>query len=278
MPAKRLPWFKVWPECIKHPKVAMLTDGEFRTWLYVLAEASQQRPVRWRFESLRHVSVVTGRSEKHIKVLERARLLDFQTDGVWVHDWKDWQDRFPSDYSGNTAMNTPGTLPEDSCEHSEYAAGTVPVDTEERSTTGPNGPSVDPEAESESESANADAPRRPAPVDDFEFQRFWETYPKNDGSKKVTRQRWLRLSVADRNDALIGAKNYAVCKRVGEGFVKYAEAWIGERRWEAYQVPESPGNGGSRPPLPPGQHYASDGKIWTEGGYRRPDGEYQVAI
>lgn len=118
VPAQRLPWFKLWPEALSHEKVVGLSDGAFRTWITVLAEGSRQA-VRWRFASLKHAATVTGRPVKHLRELIAARLLDeAETGELWVHDWRQWQDRYASDFAPKSvrqdSANAPRTLREDS--------------------------------------------------------------------------------------------------------------------------------------------------------------------
>lgn len=141
MPAKRLPWAKVWPEMLEHEKFATMPDALMGVWLRTLLRASHQ-PKRWRFASVAHCAAVIGRPAKVVRQLVDARLLDETPDGVLVHDAEAWQDVYPSDYapglSENTprrvrgrsanapsikeedSANTPATLPEDSAN----AAGT----------------------------------------------------------------------------------------------------------------------------------------------------------
>ena len=75
MPARRLPWFKLWPEAMRHEKVALLSDSAFRTWIVMLAAGSEQA-TRWRFASVHHAARVTGRPEDDLRELIGARLLD----------------------------------------------------------------------------------------------------------------------------------------------------------------------------------------------------------
>jgi hypothetical protein len=98
VPAKRLPWFKVWTDAIDHEKVASLTDGQFRAWLHALARASVQ-PIRGRFASVRHAATATGRSVSEVRALVAIGLLEEVEGVLWVHDWADWQDRYPSDFN-----------------------------------------------------------------------------------------------------------------------------------------------------------------------------------
>lgn len=128
MPARRLPWLKLWPEAMRHEKVALLTDGQFRSWISVLA-ASAEQPVRGRFASLQHAVVVTGRPSGDLQHLLAVGLLDYAEGALWVHDWSQWQDKYPSDYTEpEHSANTPGTLRE----HSTNGPAKLPLDTEER--------------------------------------------------------------------------------------------------------------------------------------------------
>lgn len=110
MPAKRLPWFKLWIGCTAHGKVRQLDDGTFRTWVELLDAASQQ-PTRGRFSSEAEAVAITRRPAKHIRMLVEAGLMDATADGLWLHDWSAWQDVYPSDIPGERSANTPPTLP-----------------------------------------------------------------------------------------------------------------------------------------------------------------------
>ena len=115
MPARRLPWFKLWPESMRHEKIALLSDGTFRTWVMVLSSGSEQS-VRWHFASVKHAASVTGRPVKHIRELIRGRLIDETPTGeLWVHDWRQWQERYESDFAPRTppegSANAPQSLP-----------------------------------------------------------------------------------------------------------------------------------------------------------------------
>jgi hypothetical protein len=96
MPAKRLPWFKVWVGATRHEKVATLSDTDFRTWVELL-DAGAQQSVRGHFDSAATAAAVVRRPLASVKRLIAARLLDDQPDGVWLHDWPDWQRWSPED-------------------------------------------------------------------------------------------------------------------------------------------------------------------------------------
>lgn len=137
MPAKRLPWFKLWIGCTAHGKVRQLDDGTFRTWVELLDAASQQ-PTRGRFASEAEAVAITRRPVKHIRTLVAAGLMDATEDGLWLHDWSEWQEVYPSDVSRERSPKTPRTLPptpgEDSDERSPKKG-----EGEGRVNTTPNG-------------------------------------------------------------------------------------------------------------------------------------------
>lgn len=138
MPAKRLPWIKFYPELLEHEKFADLSDSESWTWINVWAKASQQ-PVRWRFASAAHAAKVTGRSASQIRKLIAARLLDEHSDGLWVHDWQQWQNRYPSDYEHSD--DGPPTDSEDSPQDQPNAPRTLHEDSAKTPRTLPQAPS-----------------------------------------------------------------------------------------------------------------------------------------
>lgn len=155
MPAQRLPWFKLWPEALSHEKVVGLSDGAFRTWITVLAEGSRQA-VRWRFASVKHAVSVTGRPVKHIRELIAARLLDeAETGELWVHDWRQWQDRYVSDFAPKAprerSVKTPSLLRDDSAN--------APNKLRERSVKTPTEEEEEGEGEEEKETDTSGVPR-----------------------------------------------------------------------------------------------------------------------
>lgn len=140
MPAKRLPWFKLWPEAVEHEKIAQLSDGVFRTWITALAKAADQ-PTRWHFASRRHAAAVAGRPVSHITTLVNCRLLDDQgADGLWIHDWKQWQERYPSDVDSPPSTlppTLPPTLPEHSANTPANGAANAPPSPDDASANAP---------------------------------------------------------------------------------------------------------------------------------------------
>lgn len=128
MPARRLPWVKLWPELMEREKVRLLTDGQYRTWTYCLLAGSQQ-PTRWRFQTLEHVAYVTRRPVKDVQALADQHFLDIAEDGVWIHDASEYQDVAPSDIlrerSANDPANPPPNIPPTGGEGSRNGRSTL---------------------------------------------------------------------------------------------------------------------------------------------------------
>jgi hypothetical protein len=88
-----LPWFRMHSGFSTCAKAQNLTDAEFRTWMIVIDQASQNTP-RGRLPSVRAAAYRSGRPESHVKRLIKFGLIDEQPDGELVmHDWDFWQSR-----------------------------------------------------------------------------------------------------------------------------------------------------------------------------------------
>lgn len=90
MPKPRLQWFKVWVGATRHEKIVTLDDRSFRAWVELLDAASEQ-PIRGRFTSCAAAAAIIRRPPALVRRLAQARLLDERDDGLWLHDWSEWQ-------------------------------------------------------------------------------------------------------------------------------------------------------------------------------------------
>lgn len=108
MPRPRLPWFKFWVAATRHEKVAPLSDRAFRTWVELL-DAGSQQPTRGHFKSIPAAAAVVRRPLRMIQTLVEAGLLDERPDGVWLHDWREWQRWAPEPGAESLANHTDKT-------------------------------------------------------------------------------------------------------------------------------------------------------------------------
>lgn len=258
LPAKRLPWYKVWAEHIDHAKIAGLTDRQYRTWHYLLAKASQQ-PERWRFASIKHAAAITHSSIADIEALISAGLIDTtlpEGSAIVIHNAPKWQDKYPSDYCRNAAP----TLREHSANTPLITAGTLPQsltrDTE--LDRNPNGllKEADPEedtrdadtlkAANEQASEMYDMPagngHRQYPADGIPSrasmvfdQLYGEAYPTYaDGRRGSRSAAWKafvqNVSPDEYGDVVEAARVYGASQRVRDGKIMALGTWL-ESGW-----------------------------------------------
>jgi hypothetical protein len=121
MPAKRLPWFKVWVGATRHEKVATLSDTDFRTWVELLDAAAQQS-TRGKFDSAASAAAVVRRPLASVKRLIATRLLDDRgAEGLWLHDWPEWQRWVPDDGASDSASTPEPPLNNTRTTHEQHA-------------------------------------------------------------------------------------------------------------------------------------------------------------
>jgi hypothetical protein len=100
MPRPRLPWFKVWVGVTRDAKIVTLSDRLFRVWVELLDAASEQK-IRGRFDSYAAAAAIVRRKPAEVRQVAAAGLLDEFQDGIWLHDWQDWQRWRPEDSHPN---------------------------------------------------------------------------------------------------------------------------------------------------------------------------------
>jgi hypothetical protein len=111
-------WFRFYADAMRSPKVAALSDNDFRLWVELLAVASENDGHIPPLESLKHV--LKRRLDHLLRGLNgliRAGLMDALADGYEPHNWAKFQ--YKSDTSNervakfrakrNVSRNTPRT-------------------------------------------------------------------------------------------------------------------------------------------------------------------------
>lgn len=108
------------------------------------------------------------------------------------------------------------------------------------------------EDETREEGIGSPIPMLPAP----NFEPFWSSYPPRDG-KRLNRAKaegyWRKLTDAERDAAVLGARNLARAIEAGGKFgPPDADRWLRDRKWTEWQEPAvvgSNGNGHARAPF-----------------------------
>ena len=88
--------------------------------------------------------------------------------------------------------------------------------------------------------------------EDLLFDEFWDAYPPAGRSnrkleKKQAVVEWKKLTDAEQQRALIGAKHRAEDVANGGGFAKYAHRFLSKRLFEEWQTPALPLSDSSKP-------------------------------
>lgn len=85
-------WFRFYAEAMRNPKVAKLSDKDFRLWVQLLAVASENDG---KIPPVDDLKVVLNRRLDHlltgVKELLRASLIDPLEDGYTPHNWNKFQ-------------------------------------------------------------------------------------------------------------------------------------------------------------------------------------------
>ena len=120
-----------------------------------------------------------------------------------------------------------------------------------------NAPYTDTDTDKDSETEGAKAPNvaspRKSPAYTPEFEAFWSEYPSGHGSKKETFKRiqQLRPDAAMWAEIMAGLAAWHRSEKWLNGFIKAAEAWVGQELWNNPAPPPRPihsnGNGRASP-------------------------------
>ena len=111
-------WFRFYSDAMRHPKVAKLTDAQFRLWVELLAVASERDGLIPCLDDLRHVlKRRLDHLSRGLDDLIRASLIEVLGDGYIPHGWSKRQ--YKSDTStdrvrkhrenGNVSVTPPDT-------------------------------------------------------------------------------------------------------------------------------------------------------------------------
>ena len=77
-----------------------------------------------------------------------------------------------------------------------------------------------------------DPTEAPRPNLEDQFQRFWKAYPKKEGKDAARRAFAKAVKRADADTLIEAARRYAASDQVARGFVKHAQGWLNDGRWQ----------------------------------------------
>jgi hypothetical protein len=241
-------FIKVHEDMPDHPKIEPLSDKAFRllveTWCWCKRHTNDGRMAA---ASWARRGTPRSRGE-----LEKAGLVDVEGATVLVHDYLDWQSSKAqieakqdairagavegnhrrwhlarSAYDPNCPLCDPQVSGAD--RPTDSPPSRPPIGNALGDRVAPE--STETETETEKEKTSSPAPR--ATVDDPEFDRFWEAYPRKVG-KGEARKAWVKIRKAGIDAALIvaGAERYRDDpQRKDIAFTKHPGPWLNAERW-----------------------------------------------
>lgn len=207
-------WFRFYDDTINDPKTLKLSDKTFRIWVGILCAASKNDGKIPSFDDLVILlRISASKLQPELEKLIAAELIDHNDDGMKPHNWDRRQ--FKSDVSTervkrfrNAERNVSETPPENRVQI---------TDTEKKVSR-----------------AVAVATR----TTNDDFEKFWEGYPKRQGSnpKQAARKSFEKLvrSGTAPADLVAAARNFAAELRTlgkeNTEFVPMASTWLNQQR------------------------------------------------
>jgi hypothetical protein len=236
-------WFRVYDDVLDDPKVQRLSAENFRGMVNVWCLASKNDgrippPDEVAFK----LRMSPKKATKLITDLETAGLVDADADGLTPHNWNARQ--FKSDSSTERVKRFRQQQRNVACNVSPSVTETAP-ESETESETEKNDSSLRSES---APAAPASKPKLSGKEIDQKFEEFWSAYPRRDGGnpRKPAHEKFTARvrSGVDPDAMILGAKRYASecerLKKVGTEFVKQAQFWLSQDRWDDYgDQPES---------------------------------------
>lgn len=208
-------WFRFYAEALDDPKVQSLRPELFKAWVNMLCVASKSSGCLPEMESLAfHLRTdIETIIAFHSELVERG-LIDVSARGSRIHAWDKRQ------YKSDTSTERVKRFRKRS-----KTVSVTPPDTEPDTDTEP--------------------PKVPQGEDAFE--RFWEAYPKRDGSnpRKPAEQKFrIATRRVDPETIISAARAYAEDQRKRHGgkrspYTKQASVWLNQECWTEYGLQPS---------------------------------------
>jgi hypothetical protein len=226
-------WLRLHSEARTDNKLRTLTDAQHRVWFNLLCYAGEQErrgqiPGGDDFFMVA-IECANGDEEllrETVDALGRLRILQFADDGhcMWFVNWEKRQYEKPSDRPEATAERK-----RRSRERAASHAESRPNKEVSRDVTPGHATDTDTDTDTEQKQRTL-APSRGRYSQ--EFETFWTTYPKTNGTKLEAFKAWKLLAAEDRAPALAGLAKWKACEMWRDGKIVYAERYLKRRMWD----------------------------------------------
>lgn len=186
-------WFRMYGEAMRHPKVARLSDKEFRLWVRLLGVASENEGIIPPLDDLKYV--LNTRLDHLLTGVERLisiGLIDRLEHGYVPHNWKKYQ--YKSDTSKERVAkhrakcNVTVTPPETDTDTEKKEDSSLRSESKKERVTGTRLP----EAWEPSEDSEFALPKLPpsAAEEIKKFRDYWLAVPGAKGRKLDWQRTW----------------------------------------------------------------------------------------
>ena len=234
-------WFRMYGEAMRHPKVARLSDKEFRLWVRLLAVASENDGIIPPVDDLKYV--LNMRLDHLLTGVERLismGLIDCLEHGYAPHNWKRYQ--YKSDASNERVAkhrakcNVTVTPPDTDTDTELVRENKINTDfnyllSDLKSDVTGSGDKI--------EGGKKPVKTRKSYAEAFE--QFWNAYPTDKMmSKSNASKQFAKLSPEDRQAAIAAVAPFKVWLAGQKDYrTLHAERFISQRRFDGFMPDES---------------------------------------
>jgi hypothetical protein len=205
-----LNWFRFHHSALNNRKVQQLKPELFKAWINIMCIGSANEN-RWQVPELDDVAFALRVSLEdatgYVEELISRRLLDRDDEGIWIHDWSDWQAE-----SDDVASRVR--------KHRNTRNNVVTLHE-----TNTNSSRIDKSREDKSNDVHRDA----------RFDAWWLTYPKKVGKGEALRI-WKRINPNEELfEQMVSAVHVAVTtdqwRRNNGQYIPNPATWLNQGRW-----------------------------------------------
>lgn len=200
-------WFRMYGEMTDDPKIGVLTDAEFRTWVELLCLACREEKLGLTSATKDNINWLLRRDVTvTVDVLIERKLVTLNSEGfIKITRWEERQ------MSSDTSAARMRKLREKTKRDVTSLKSDAPEKRREEKKVS----------------------KKNIQKENLVFEKFWELFPRQRrGDKTKTLSAWnLAITKSTAEEILHGLEAYIGSNEVANGFAKGATAWLNDSRW-----------------------------------------------
>jgi len=230
-------WFRFHADAIRNPKVARLSDAQFRLWVELMALAAENDGTIPCIDDLKHIlKRRLDHLSRGLKGLISAGLMDALDDGYEPHNWSKHQ--YKSDVSTNRVAkhrakrNVSETPPDTDTDTDIYIGGEKEEDGSIRQAALPHQSNgfpqahIDPSLSHSERPAGRATPAKPDGVSD----QVWKDFLMMRKAKRAPLTETAMKAIEREAEKARWPLNDALAETVARGWQGFKAAWVGTER------------------------------------------------